>query len=663
MKIKDIINQDFMILSSDEFSNLKQFPNQIILIKDDSVNYFGAIVHESGEIFDVGAVSIEALNNHEEQHWATFKIWVVIDTNNKVVGWFDKASIYQHYCQLYKSKLHFYEKALECLPTPIRILDNDRNLIFQSNLDKKKIIEYRADKGQNSFVNELLQSKENKYFVSSSEERDVILFQSNFIDDGTVLGVIELEWKSDLIERIAINAESYANLAYDLKAVFENSYDVIYVSDGEGMTLRVSSACEDLWGLKAENLIGRNVKELEKEGIYSPSVTRLVIERKEQVHTIQTTKTGKRLRVVGTPIKDDTGKVVRIINTSRDITLESIIQAELVDIRMLVEGYKKELYQLREHAMENDQLVYKSEQMINLITLVNKVTEVDSTVLILGESGAGKEVIASYIHHNSVRKNKPFIKVNCGAIPEHLLESELFGYEKGAFTGASKDGKMGLFELANNGSLLLDEIGELPMALQVKLLRILQDNELVRVGGTKSVKINVRIITATNRDLELLMKQGKFREDLYYRLNVIPLYVLPLRARKDDIIPLALHFLNRINKKYDRTKTLSNKTIECLHNYSWPGNVRELQNILERLVVITDSDIIEPIDLPMSIRQSSEEPSGVSISGILPFKVAVEQLERQLLIMAKEKYKTTTKMAEILGLDQTTISRKLKRFR
>ncbi len=296
-----------------------------------------------------------------------------------------------------------------------------------------------------------------------------------------------------------------------------------------------------------------------------------------------------------------------------------------------------------------------------MIGLASKVAEVDSTVLITGESGVGKEVLASYIHANSKRSDKPFIKINCGAIPVTLLESEFFGYEKGAFTGASKEGKTGIFELAHNGTLFLDEIGEIPLPLQVKLLRVLQENEFLRVGGTKLIKVNVRIIGATNKDLEQEIKKGNFREDLFYRLNVVPIHIPSLRKRKEDILPLTLFFLKQFNEKYHKNKSISHEVIESFQNYNWAGNIRELQNIIERLVVLADSDHIDIADLPSIFRRHNVSEA-ITIHKIMPLKQAISFVEKQLITMAKEKYSTTSKIAEVLGVDQSTISRKINKI-
>jgi transcriptional regulator with PAS, ATPase and Fis domain len=303
--------------------------------------------------------------------------------------------------------------------------------------------------------------------------------------------------------------------------------------------------------------------------------------------------------------------------------------------------------------------------MRHIYDLATWVGQVDSTVLILGESGVGKEVIAHTIVRSSDRRDEPFIKVNCGAIPENLLESELFGYEKGSFTGADRKGKPGMFELAHKGTLLLDEVAEIPLNLQVKLLRAIQEQEIMRVGGTKPIKLEVRIIAATNKNLDERVKNGEFREDLFYRLNVIPITVPPLRDRKEDIPPLIEHFLRRYNDKYKLSKTISPQVIERLVNYDWPGNVRELQNIVERMVVLTREDGISLINIPPQIKPLVEKERyfHVDVADVIPLKDALFQVEKKLIIKALQKYGTTRRAAEALGVDQSTVVRKYQRIR
>jgi transcriptional regulator with PAS, ATPase and Fis domain len=292
------------------------------------------------------------------------------------------------------------------------------------------------------------------------------------------------------------------------------------------------------------------------------------------------------------------------------------------------------------------------------------VAHVDSTVLLIGDSGVGKEVLAKHIHNNSVRKDGPFIKINCGAIPETLLESELFGYERGAFTGASKEGKPGLFEMAHNGTLLLDEIGDLPLSLQVKLLRALQDREICRIGSTKTLSVNVRILAATNRNLAEMVQQGTFREDLFFRLNVVPVQIPPLRDRRPDIIPLLYHFCNKYYKKYNIRKQFSPEVLEEFYEYNWPGNIRELENIVERLVVTAPETMITPAHLPEGFRKVTKSSAAkIVVQGVMPYKEALLEMENALIGEALKLYGSTYKAAKVLGIDQSTVIRKLQKIR
>jgi transcriptional regulator with PAS, ATPase and Fis domain len=298
-----------------------------------------------------------------------------------------------------------------------------------------------------------------------------------------------------------------------------------------------------------------------------------------------------------------------------------------------------------------------------IIDTIVRVAQVDSVVLFEGESGTGKEVLARLAHRLSVRKKCPFIPVNCGAIPENLFESELFGYAEGAFTGAMKQGKPGLFELANGGVIFLDEIGEMPFNCQVKLLKVLEDLEVVRVGGVKPIKLNVRVFAATNRELPKMVKDGKFREDLFYRLYVVPIKIPPLRERREDIFPLAWHFLSHYNKKFKQTKKFSQEIIQVMEMQLWPGNVRELQNVIERMVITSDAEVLEPDHLPSTVYQPGpDDGSMVQVKGIMSLQQARETVEKKLLSYALEMKGTTREVARILGVDHSTVVRKLKKY-
>jgi len=326
----------------------------------------------------------------------------------------------------------------------------------------------------------------------------------------------------------------------------------------------------------------------------------------------------------------------------------------IIDQALEVSDLKKELNELK--SLLSTDIIAESPQMKQVLETAKKIAPFDTTVLITGESGTGKEMIANFIHKNSLRKERPFIAINCGAIPSELLESELFGYKKGAFTGANTD-KKGLIEEAEGGTLFLDEIGELPLDLQVKLLRVLQENEIKPIGSNRPKKIDVRFIAATNRDLKKMVEEGKFREDLYYRINVIPIHIPPLRERKEDIIPLAQYFINKFCSRYGiPKKRLSEKAREKLLNYDYKGNVRELENIIERAVLTTEGEEITDIPVTVSKRYILSQE-------LKPFKEAKKEFEESYLKNLLEKTDfNISKASKIAGITRAQIYRMIKRY-
>jgi len=311
---------------------------------------------------------------------------------------------------------------------------------------------------------------------------------------------------------------------------------------------------------------------------------------------------------------------------------------------------------------EKMEIIAESPQMKKILQTIEYIKDVDSSVLITGESGTGKEVIFKYICQTSRRNGQPVVKINCGAIPENLFESELFGYEDGAFTGARKKGKAGLFEMADHGTLFLDEIGEMSLEMQVKLLRAIQEKEIFRVGGSKNIPVDVRIIAATNQNIDRMVEEGKFRRDLFYRLNVIRLDIPPLRERMEDIIPLCYHFLDIFNKKYGKNKGLTLRAARTLAHLEWPGNIRELENLVENIVVLEQDEVMRAKHLQERYCKGEMLFGEVTVKGILPYKEALSQMERQLLENTRNQFGSTRKMAEALGLNQSTISRKLRQY-
>ncbi|KYO64308.1 sigma-54 interaction domain-containing protein [Thermovenabulum gondwanense] len=428
-----------------------------------------------------------------------------------------------------------------------------------------------------------------------------------------------------------------------LEIVVNNLYAGVYLTDGKGTTIGVNKTFEMMSGIKNEELTGKSMKELVEKGYFSASATLLVLERKAPASVIYNTCTKRRLLARGKPIFNEAGEIEYVVSTVYDLT--EIEYKNTVDN----EGVGGNLSE------ENNFVAY-SEAMNRVIDLALRVAAVDSTVLIIGESGVGKSHVAEIIHRASKRRNRPMIKVNCAAIPETLIESELFGYEAGAFTGADKRGKPGLFELANHSTIFLDEVAEFPLNVQSKLLGVLQDMEFVKIGSRKPVKVDVRVIAATNKNLYKLVQEGKFREDLYYRLNVVPIHIPPLRERREDIPPLITYFVEKYNKKYGCNKILSTSLINLLINMPWEGNVRELENTIERLIVTSKSDSISIDDYNYIFRENDMDFTKMGLDKIM------EEYEKRILSQAKILYKTTRKMAEALRTSQSTIVRKLKKY-
>lgn len=449
----------------------------------------------------------------------------------------------------------------------------------------------------------------------------------------------------------------------ELESIFESSYDEIFVVDGNGIALRVNSACERNYGLKAAEIIGKSVFELEKTGIFTPSVTREVFEKKERVNLIQKTKAGRHLLVAANPVFNNEGELIRVVCNSRDLTEVLKLKKQLDEKEKLIKEYNDQLKEMKEKQEKQatyTEVIYESTQMQKIVELIEKLALVDSTVLLLGESGVGKTLLAKKIHDRSSRKKEKFYKLNCGAIPENLIESELFGYEEGSFSGAKKGGKKGIIEYAHKGTLFLDEIGELPFNLQVKLLHVLQEKTFQRIGGTEDIAVDVRIIAATNKDLQEMVKEKRFREDLYYRLNVIPIDIPPLRERKEDIYPLIKYYLDKVNEKYNKYHDLDPRTISILLDYEWPGNIRELENMIERLIVTADEEVITPDQLPNHL---FVEEATKNDNEDISLKEWLEVKEKEIIETMYNKYNSSYKVAEVLKISQSSANRKIRKYR
>ncbi len=454
--------------------------------------------------------------------------------------------------------------------------------------------------------------------------------------------------------RLMAELKKARKLYEDLNTIFEDSRDGFFVTDGQANVIRVNRAYEDMAGVKREDLLGKNMRELEGVTISKSASLAVLATGKEVTIEQEYLNTRRTAYITSTPIYDDDGKLAMIVSNNRDFNEIDRLKQQLETTQQLANQWEEKIKAISQ-SQDGGQLCVNDSKMYEVLYTANKVAKTNSPVLLTGETGTGKEEIAKYVHQNSLRSNQSFFSINCAAISSNLIESELFGYEKGSFTGAMASGKLGFFEVADEGTLLLDEIGEMPLDLQTKLLRALQEGEILRVGGTRPVKVNVRVIAATNRDLLEMVKAQRFREDLYYRLNVVQIRIPPLRERKEDIVKLADFFLKKYNERYQFNKTLSQRTYSALKGYAWPGNVRELKNFIEQLVIVSDNSIISTPDLlfyrPMLLEQKNED-------GVLDLKKILEQTEFEYIRKYYEELGTLKRVAEKLGVNLKTLARR-----
>ena len=488
-------------------------------------------------------------------------------------------------------------------------------------------------------------------------ETVVIANYAPVLDNNEIIGAVSVFQDISILENTSAELNNVKALMKEFEAIINSSYDGIFITDGQGVVLRCNEAYERMTGISFNEVCGKTMQQLVEEKYYDQSVTLMVMEKRKRITINQNIKGQGKFLITGNPIFDSSGNLFRVVTNVRDIAELVSLRDQLTESKEQTLRYELELSHLRSLHLEADEIVFRSQAMKQAIMTAAKVAEVNSTVIITGDSGTGKELIAKLIHKKGKGADKPFIKINCAALPESLLESELFGYAGGAFTGAKKEGKPGLFELAHNGTLFLDEIGEMPLVLQVKLLRAIQSREIIRIGDVKPISVNVRIIAATHRDLAKMIVEGSFRQDLYYRLMVVPIHLLPLAERKEDIPLLVMHFLDKYNQHFGFGKTISPVVIDKMMDYAWPGNVRELENVIERMMVTSIGEHIEADCLPEPLKNKHFLPKRNA-----KLKEAVEYTEAYLLSEAYQEHKSWPVVATVLGTDRATIYRKAARY-
>jgi PAS domain S-box-containing protein len=598
----------------------------------------------------------------------------VVDESGRLVGIITKSDIMVALNEIVAEVYGQMETVINSAYNPIVAIDKE-GYINIWNRAMEKMSKKKASEVLGRFINNII-PESNLLSVIKTGRREfgiklkvgnksTITNRAPIIANGEITGAVAVLHDMSEVEAISRELAYVKALNAELDALIDSSYDGLYITDENAVTIRTNKAIKRVTGMEEEAFLYKSMQELVDNGILSRSATLIAMETKAPATTTLTTITGRTLLVSATPIFDDNGNIYRVITNVRDISELNMLKQKQEQMEGLKKHFEFQVKQIK--TKESGELVFKNKEMEKIVYQAIKVAEVDSTVLLSGESGVGKEVIAEIIKKNSARKDGPFVKVNCAAIPENLIESELFGYDAGAFTGARKEGKPGLFEVANSGTLLLDEVGDIPIYLQVKLLRALQEREIIRVGGTTPIKIDVRIIAITNKDLAAMVENGEFREDLYYRLNVVPIVVPPLRDRRDEIPLLVKHFVDSFNRRYNLNKSVDPSLIETLMKYDWPGNIRQLENFMERLVVTSSCEILTPEHLPKYFLSTGygagrSLDQAVSVNKIIPLKDAVENVEKQLIEKTFTLVNSCSKAAGILKVDPSTISRKALKY-
>lgn len=478
--------------------------------------------------------------------------------------------------------------------------------------------------------------------------------------------------------------EKYSHLLERLEGILDILHEGICISNADGVIIKMNPMYERLAGVTPESMLGKKVSFLNSEkgvfdvpepnaekverakGIFIGPVSPLILKSKRPANSVQQTSGGRKNLLHGYPVLNDDGDVELVVTFVRDISHLTLFKEQMAYHKDILGKFRSDISAVEPELANTSSFIVASPKMKEVMAQTKKIAPTNTTVLILGDTGVGKGEISRQIHAKSKRDGKVFFYADCTSIPESLVESELFGYASGAFSGAKRGGKPGYFELAAGGTIFLDEIGELSLPMQSKLLRFLQDKEIMQVGSITPKKIDTRIITATNVNLEEAVASGKFRQDLYYRLQVSVLRVPPLLERIEDIQPLAEFFLQRYNSKYKKQQYFSDATLKLLLQHSWPGNVRELKNMIQGIVIVNESNVIEPFDLPRLIptkqigRDRVKSVFSDKLYADKSLKSIMADIEYDILHQALEDQGSMTKVAKLFQVDRTTVSRKLR---
>lgn len=569
-----------------------------------------------------------------------------------------------------------YKQILTSIPTNIIVTDRQGNITFINDpaleclkLGNKKILGTHISQvsdNLNELLNDCLTTGNSQFHPNLVLKDKLFEVDISPVTQGeNTIGSVYSFLEKKAVEANTPRTESHYFLQLQFDTTFNFADHGVWILDGEGVVLKVNPAAEKLIGIKAKDVVGEKIVRLAEKGVIDQALTPHILESRRPVtKLLYVLKTKKHIMSSGMPVLDEHGNIILVVVNEYDMTTLNVLQEQLEELRVVAEKYKNELSDLNLIDFKGNDIISESKEMKQILHVSLKLARLDvSNILILGESGTGKGLIAQFIHKNGKRKDKPFIQVNCAALPESLLEAELFGFEKGAFTGAGSKGKIGLFEIAQNGTILLDEIGELPLSVQAKLLKSLDDHEIMHIGGLKPIKINCTIIAATNRDLKSRVKEKKFREDLYHRLNAFNIQIPPLRERPEDIVALANYYLNRYNQEYGMDKRLSLMAINKLQQYLFPGNVRELKNMLKHGVVMSESNILDEIipDMTENGARQGAYLSPLSKSSSLSLTKQLSIFEKSILEHAIRRHNTTRKIADHLKTSQSRIVRMLKK--